>query len=231
MEPLAIILPAHNEEKTIEATVSEFAKVAPHALIVVVDNASDDSTAYRATRAFLASNCRGLLLHESKKGKGNAVQTAFSAIKAEIYIVADADYTYPANQLYELIAPIQQGSAAMVVGDRLSNGVYKKTNYRAFHNVGNVVISSLVNILFKSNLNDVLSGYRALSRNFVKNMPVVSGGFELEVEMTIYALKTWQRICEIPIYYRNRPLGSISKLSTFKDGAKVVSHLLYNFLR
>lgn len=230
MEELAIILPAYNEEKTIEATINEFVNMAPHALIVVVNNASDDNTAYKAQNAFLASNCRGILLHEAKKGKGNAVQTAFYAVNAKIYIVADADYTYPASQLYELIAPIERGSADMVVGDRISNGGYKKINHRAFHNIGNIAVSSMVNMLFKCDLNDVLSGYRALSRNFVRDMPMVSGGFELEVAMTVHALKTRRRIWEIPIYYRNRPTGSVSKLSTFKDGAKVVSYLLYKFL-
>jgi glycosyltransferase involved in cell wall biosynthesis len=226
MEALAIILPAYNEDSAIFGTIEAFFKAAPHALIVVVDNASTDNTAMMANRAFLELGCRGQLLFEEKKGKANAVRCALEKVKAQIYVLADADQTYPADEIPRLIEPIQKEGVHMVVGDRLSRGAYDNQNTRPFHGLGNRLISAMINIFFGGHLKDCLSGFRALSRSFVKNLPILSSGFELEVEMTIFALHRRYLVREIAISYGSRPQGSVSKLATFRDGLRIIIHVV-----
>ena len=223
MTSLALILPAFNEEITIAETIRSFSIALPKAKIVVVDNNSTDKTSKVALTAFkeLKLRNRGFLFSEQKQGKANALRKAFFEIDADIYIVSDADMTYSADHVYELISPILDGSADMVIGDRHSFGSYKKTNKRLFHNFGNFIINMFVNIFFKSSLNDVMSGYRSISRNFIENYPILVSGFEIETDLTLFALDKGFRIKEVPIPYKERPLGSISKLNTFKDGARV----------
>ncbi|CAN1513310.1 WcaA Glycosyltransferases involved in cell wall biogenesis [Methylophilaceae bacterium] len=224
MTTLAVILPAFNEEITIAETIRSFSIALPKAKIVVVDNNSRDKTSNAALQSFIDQKLqnRAFLLNEPKQGKANALRKAFFEIDADIYIVSDADMTYSASDVYKLIDPILSGTVDMVIGDRHSLGFYKKTNKRPFHNFGNFIINSFVNFFFKSNLNDVMSGYRSISRDFIENYPILVSGFEIETDITLFALDKGFRIKEVPIPYKERPLGSTSKLNTFRDGFMVL---------
>ena len=222
MSNIALILPAYNEELTIGQTIEQFSNELPDALIVVIDNNSSDLTSMIARDTFSRLGLNGIVLLEKRQGKGNAVRRAFIEIDADIYVLSDADLTYPAKQIHELIKPIQDGQADMVVGDRLSGGHYAHENKRSFHGFGNLLVIWLVNKLFRSNLSDIMSGYRVFNRNFIMSYPSIYEGFELETDLTLHALDKRLRIIEIPIEYKDRPLGSVSKLNTFKDGARVI---------
>jgi glycosyltransferase involved in cell wall biosynthesis len=227
---IAVILPAHDEAQTIAETILDFHHVLPSAQIWVVNNQSNDNTAQIANQMLSTLGCTGGVIDEMHKGKGNAIRRAFLEIKASIYILADADMTYPAEHAKDLIAPILIGEADMTVGDRQTTGDYKSENKRFLHNFGNKLVSKLVNILFKAQLTDVMSGYRAISYRFIKNYPIIVDGFEIETDMTLHALDKRFRIIEIPIKYRNRPSGSISKLNTLSDGLRVLK-TIWNILR
>lgn len=219
---LAVILPAYNEEMTIAATIKNFFEQLPQAEIVVIDNNSKDSTAQIALDVMSELNVKGYVISEKRQGKGNAVRRAFMDVDADIYIMADADLTYPAERVHDLIRPIHKMQADMVVGDRLSEGRYRNENKRNFHDFGNNLVKWLINKLFRANLKDIMTGYRSLSRKFVKNYPILVEGFQIETDMTLHALDKRFRIIEIPIEYKDRPEGSFSKLNTFADGAKVL---------
>jgi glycosyltransferase involved in cell wall biosynthesis len=223
---IAIILPAYNEEKTVDKVIRDFHLELPDAAIWVVNNNSEDSTEKVALATFGSLLCHGGVLNEDKKGKGNAVRRAIIEIEADIYIFCDADLTYPAGIVKDLIAPIIENKADMVVGDRRRNGHYRQVNNRFMHDFGNALVCKLINLLFHSNLSDILSGYRVFNRRFIKNYPILVQGFELETDMTLHALDKRFRIKEIPIEYKNRPDGSESKLHTFKDGMKVLFIIL-----
>lgn len=227
---IAVILPAYNEVQTIEDTIRAFHEALPEAAIWVVNNRSVDATESVARTTLLSLNCTGGVLNEPRKGKGNAVRRAFIEIDADIYILSDADLTYPAGRARDLIAPIIENRADMVVGDRQSEGHYKKENRRALHGFGNRLVRDLVNRLFKAELADIMSGYRAFSRHFVKCYPILVEGFEVETDMTLHALDKRFRIIEISVEYRDRPEGSFSKLNTFSDGAKVL-FTIFSILR
>jgi glycosyltransferase involved in cell wall biosynthesis len=222
MNSIAIILPAYNEELTIAGTIRSFASELPHAEIIVVDNNSSDNTSEIAKKTFQEMELDGKIVYEAKQGKGNAVRRAFLEVDADVVVMADADMTYPANQVHQLILPILDGRADMTVGDRHTSGNYIKENKRNFHNFGNWFVKTLVNKLFAANLADIMSGYRAFSRSFVKNYPILVEGFQLETDITLHALDKRFRIIEIPVEYQDRPEGSISKLNTFSDGTKVL---------
>lgn len=222
MTRVAIVLPAYNEAQVIDAAVREFHDAMPNAEIWVINNNSTDDTERLARETIAQIGARGGVIVEPRQGKGNAVRRAFHDIDADIYVLADADLTYPANRVSELIAPVLAGKAEMVVGDRHSEGHYFRENKRPLHNFGNRLVQSLVNLLFSANLIDIMSGYRALSRSFVKHYPILVEGFEIETDMTLHALDKKFRIVEIPVEYRDRPEGSTSKLNTFADGAKVI---------
>ena len=219
---IALILPAYNEELTIEATVRAFHVALPEAAIWVINNRSSDATESIAQTTLSSLGCLGGVLNESRKGKGNAVRRAFLEIDADLYVLADADLTYPADRVRDLLAPVVESRADMVVGDRHSAGHYAAENKRALHGVGNRLVRSLVNSLFNAELADIMSGYRVFSRRFVKNYPILVEGFEIETDMTLHALDKRYRIIEIPIEYKDRPKGSVSKLNTFSDGARVL---------
>ena len=219
---VALILPAYNEELTIEATVRAFHMALPGAAIWVVNNRSSDATEGIARTTLSSLGCLGGVLNESRKGKGNAVRRAFLEINADLYVLADADLTYPADRVRDLLAPVLEGRADMVVGDRHSAGHYAAENKRALHGVGNRLVRNLVNSLFNAELADIMSGYRVFNRRFVKNYPILVEGFEIETDMTLHALDKRYRIIEIPIEYKDRPKGSVSKLNTFSDGARVL---------
>lgn len=222
MEEIAVLIPCYNEELTIKKVIEDFKKELPQAKIYVYNNNSKDNS-YN-----IAKECNVIVKNEYKQGKGNVVRTMFRQIDADIYILVDADDTYPAEMANELIENIKNG-ADMVVGDRLSNGTYLKENKRAFHNFGNSIVKDSINMLFKTKLNDIMSGYRAFNKMFVKNFPILSEKFEIETEMTLYALDKKYTIKEIPIEYRDRPTGSVSKLNTFSDGYKVIKTIIKMF--
>ena len=216
MKKIAVMIPCYNEELTIRKVVEDFKKELPDAYIYVYNNNSKDNTEK------IAKDAGAIVIREYKQGKGNVVRSMFRDIDADIYVMVDGDDTYPAEEVHKLIEVVESGMADMAIGDRLSNGTYIKENKRNFHNFGNVLVKNTINFIFKSKLNDIMTGYRVFNREFVKNMPVLSPGFEIETEMTFHALDRNYSIVEVPITYRDRPVGSVSKLNTFSDGFKVL---------
>lgn len=230
VKDIAIILPAYNEQQTIGQTVEDFHNELPEARIWIINNHSDDATAQIACETLMRLGCNGGVMNEPRPGKGNAVRRAFLDIDADIYVLADADMTYPASQVHILIAPVLTGEADMVVGDRHSAGHYAAENKRALHDFGNHLVRNLVNWLFHARLTDIMSGYRVLNRRFVKSYPILVEGFEIETDMTLHALDKRFRILEVPIQYQDRPTGSLSKLNTIRDGVRVLN-TISNILR
>ena len=214
-DKIAVLIPCYNEAKTIKKVVTDFKKYLPGAIIYVYDNNSSDDTAKIAKKA------GAIVRHEYKQGNGDAIRRMFREINAECYIIVDGDDTYPADSAPEMVNLIQNQNADMVIGDRLSS-TYSKENKRPFHNLGNSIVRNSINFFFKSNIKDIMTGYRAFSYEFVKTFPVLSNGFEIETEMSIHAIDKNMSIANIVIDYRDRPSGSESKLNTYSDGAKVI---------
>lgn len=223
MEKIAVLIPCYNEELTIEKVIKDFKKELPDADIYVYNNNSKDKTEE------IARNNGVIVVNEYKQGKGNVVRSQFRDIDADIYVMVDGDDTYPAEFVHQLIEPVRNGQADMAIGDRLSNGTYQKENKRHFHEFGNNLVKKAINILFHTDLKDIMTGYRVFNKRFVKNMPVLSPKFEIETEMSLYALDKKYIIKEIPIIYRDRPEGSSSKLDTVSDGIKVVKTIARMF--
>lgn len=223
MNKIAVIIPVYNEEKDIETVIKDFRKELPEADIYVYDNNSKDST------VDIATNALAIVKHEYNQGKGNVVRRMFREIEADVYVMVDGDNTYPASEVHKLIEPIINGTADMVVGDRISNGSYRSENKKVLHGFGNNLVRDTINNLFHTRLKDIMSGYRAFNRIFVKNMPVLSQKFEIETEMTLYALDKRFIIKEIPITYKDRQNGSKSKVNTVSDGVKVVKKIISMF--
>lgn len=219
---IAVLIPCYNEELTVEKTVSDFKRVLPNANIYVYNNNSKDRTKELALKA------GAIVKDEYRQGKGAVVRSMFRDIDADVYIMVDGDDTYPAEEVEGLITPVLEGKADMVIGDRLSSTYYTE-NKRPFHNFGNSLVKGLINFLFKSDLNDIMTGYRSFSKKFVKCMPVMSDGFQIETEMTIFALTNNMQVVNVPITYRDRPEGSESKLNTYSDGFKVLLTLFNLF--
>lgn len=220
---IAILIPCYNEELTIEKVILDFKKELPEANIYVYDNNSKDKT------ATISKNAGAQVIKEFRQGKGNVIRSMFRDIDADIYVMIDGDDTYPAEHVNALIKPIINREADMVVGDRHDNGKYANENKRPLHNFGNHLVKNLINALYRSNLKDIMSGYRVFNKKFVKNFPVLSSGFSVETEMTLFALDKKFIIKEIAIDYRDRPEGSFSKLNTFSDGARVLKTILWVF--
>lgn len=212
---IAILIPCYNEAKTIKKVIKDHKKVLPEAKIYVYDNNSTDKTDEIAKKA------GAIVRYEYKQGKGNVMRSMFKDIDADCYLIIDGDDTYPAENAREMCDLVLNKKADMVIGDRLSS-TYFTENKRPFHNFGNVLVRKLINFLFKSNIKDIMTGYRAFSHEFVKTFPVLSQNFEIETEMTIHALDKNFLVKEIPVQYRDRPNGSVSKLNTFEDGIKVL---------
>ena len=212
---IAVLIPCYNEEQTVAKVVDDFKAQLPQAEVYVFDNNSTDHT------AAIAREHGAVVIPEYQQGKGFVIRSMFRKIDADCYVMADGDDTYPADCVRQLIEPVVQGRADMVIGDRLSS-TYFTENKRPFHNFGNVLVRALINRIFHNNIHDIMTGYRAFSRQFVKSFPVLSGGFEIETEMTIFALDKRFRLEEVTVDYRDRPSGSESKLSTFSDGFKVL---------
>ncbi len=213
---VAVLIPCYNEAITVAKVVDDFKRVLPDADIYVYDNNSSDGTAQ------IAREHGAIVVHEPRQGKGNVVRSMFRDIEADYYVMVDGDDTYPAEAAPALIAPLAAGEADMTVGDRLSNGTYGEENDRAFHGFGNDLVRWLIKRIYGFAFEDVMTGYRAFTRAFVKTMPVLSSGFQIETEISIHAVDKRWKIVDVPIDYRDRPEGSESKLSTFGDGAKVL---------
>lgn len=226
---VAVILPAYNEELTVGRVIEEIARHYPRCEVVVVDNASTDATQRVAAAALKKSRLNGRILFEARKGKAMAVRRAFFETEADIYVMMDADLTYPAASIGELIRPVAEGRADMVVGDRHTGGDYLRENRRIFHGFGNRLVTSLIRALFGSELKDIMSGFRAFNRRFVKNYPMLAAGFELETDLTLHALDKRFRVAELPIRYVDRPAGSFSKLNTYTDGLLVIKTIINIF--
>ena len=219
----AVLIPCYNEEMTIEKVIKDFRRELPDSDIYVYDNNSKDKTAE------IAKKNGAIVKHEYRQGKGNVVRSMFRDIEADIYVMVDGDDTYPAEEVHKLIEPVVNGEADMAIGDRLTNGTYQKENKRHFHEFGNNLVKKSINIAFKTKLKDIMTGYRVFNKFFVKNMPVLSPGFEIETEMSLHALDKRFIIKEIPIIYRDRPEGSSSKLNTVSDGIRVVKTIIKMF--
>ncbi|PST47688.1 glycosyl transferase [Bifidobacterium callitrichos] len=212
---VAVLLPCYNEEVTIGKVVRDFRAALPHADIYVYDNNSTDKT------ASIAAEEGAIVRREPRQGKGNVIRAMFEDIDADVYVMADGDDTYPADAAPDMVAKVLEGYD-MVIGDRLSS-TYFQENKRPFHNFGNRLVRGSINGLFGAHVTDIMTGYRAFSFTFVKTYPVLSRGFEVETEMTIHSLNNNLRLFEMPIQYRDRPAGSVSKLNTVGDGIKVLS--------
>jgi len=219
---IAILIPCYNEEKTIAGVVADFAAALPEANIYVYDNNSTDRTVEYAQAA------GAIVRHEYQQGKGNVIRAMFREIDADCYIMIDGDDTYPAKHAREMADLVLQKGVDMVIGDRLSS-TYFDENKRPFHNFGNKLVRNLINIIWKARVKDIMTGYRAFSKSFVKLFPVMSDGFEIETEMTIHALDKRFNLKEIQIDYRDRPEGSFSKLNTQRDGLKVLATIFSLF--
>lgn len=215
MDKIAVLIPCYNEEKTVEKVVSDFKRVLPEAVVYVYNNNSTDRTAE------LAAKAGAVVRNEYMQGKGNVIRRMFREIDAQCYIMADGDDTYPAEDAPEMARLVLEQQADMVVGDRLSS-TYFTENTRPFHNLGNRLVRGSIQLLFRNNIKDIMTGYRAFSYEFVKTFPVISKGFEIETEMSIHAVNANMHLENVIIGYRDRPEGSVSKLNTYSDGFKVL---------
>lgn len=219
MDKIAVLIPCYNEEMTIKKVIEDYRRVLPEASIYVYDNNSTDATAEIAEKA------GAIVRHEYMQGKGNVIRRMFREIDAESYIMVDGDDTYPAEYAREMVDKVLERKVDMVVGDRLSS-TYFEENKRPFHNFGNSIVRGTINRLFRSNIKDIMTGYRAFSYQFVKSFPVMSKGFEIETEMSIHAIDKNMLVENVIIEYRDRPEGSESKLSTYSDGFKVIRTII-----
>lgn len=216
MDKVAVLIPCYNESKTIAKVVADFQAVLPEgSVIYVYDNNSTDGT------AAIAAAAGAVVRHEYQQGKGNVIRRMFREIDAQCYLMVDGDDTYPAEFAPEMIAKVLDRGVDMVVGDRLS-ATYFTENKRPFHNFGNKLVRHSINALFKSDIQDIMTGYRAFSYQFVKSFPVLSKGFEIETEMSIHAIEKNMLVESVIVTYRDRPEGSVSKLNTVSDGIKVL---------
>ncbi len=222
MNKIAVLIPCYNEHNTIAKVISDCKKAIPEATIYVYDNNSTDGTAE------VAKHAGALVKHEPRQGKGNVVRSMFHDIIADCYLMVDGDDTYSLDNAAKMCDKILIDGYDMVIGDRLSSNYFAE-NKRIFHGIGNRLVRYLINLIFRSNIKDIMTGYRAFSNDFVKNTPITCNGFEVETEMTIHALDKNFKVTEIPIIYRERGEGSNSKLSTISDGIKVIKTIFSLF--
>ncbi len=218
-DKIAVLVPCYNEEKTIGKVVRDVKAALPEAVVYVYDNNSTDRTVELATEA------GAVVRHEYKQGKGNVIRRMFREIHAECYLMIDGDDTYPLESAAEMVERVLHHNADMVVGDRLSSTYYTE-NKRPFHNFGNTLMRVCINKLFRTDIKDIMTGYRAFSYEFVKTFPVFSKGFEIETEMTIHAVNYNMQVENVVVEYRDRPEGSVSKLNTYSDGMKVIMKMI-----
>lgn len=219
---IAVLIPCFNEAVTIQRVVEDFHSVLPEATIYVYDNGSNDATAQVAKAA------GAVVRHEWHRGKGNVVQRMFNEIEAEYYVIVDGDATYEANDVLKLLPPVHSGRVDMVVGNRLDRP--DPHSLTLAHRLGNRLFVLILNSLFRAHFKDIFSGFRVMNRMFVKNVPLIARNFEVEAELTLYALEKGYNIGEQPVAYRARPAGSTSKLRAFGDGIKILL-TIFNLLR
>mgnify|MGYP002561888769 CR=1 FL=1 len=219
MDKIAVLIPCYNESRTVKKVINDYKAVLPEATIYVYDNNSTDNT------AIIAEAEGAIVRHEYHQGKGNVIRRMFREIDAEAYIMVDGDDTYPAEFAREMVDKVLERHVDMVVGDRLSS-TYFTENKRPFHNFGNSLVRQSINTLFKSDIKDIMTGYRAFSYQFVKSFPVLSKGFEIETEMSIHAVHKNLLVENVIVTYRDRPEGSESKLNTYSDGFKVIKTII-----
>ncbi len=222
MDKIAVLIPCYNESKTIKKVICDFKRILPEAVIYVYDNNSSDGT------DVIARENGAIVRYEHQQGKGNVIRRMFSEIDADCYLMVDGDDTYPAEAAAEMVHDVLDKRADMVVGDRLSS-TYFEENKRPFHNFGNSIVRWSINTLFKNDIKDIMTGYRAFSYRFVKTFPVLSQGFEIETEMSIHAVDKNMYVENVVIDYRDRPEGSVSKLNTYSDGFKVILTIIRLF--
>jgi glycosyltransferase involved in cell wall biosynthesis len=222
LNKIAVLIPCYNESQTIAKVVKDYKEALPEAIIYVYDNNSTDDTAR------IAKEAGAVVRYEYKQGKGNVMRRMFMEIDADCYLMVDGDDTYPADNAREMVDAVLTRKADMVVGDRLSS-TYFNENKRPFHNFGNSIVKKSINILFHSDITDIMTGYRAFSYRFVKTFPVLSEGFEIETEMTIHAVSNNMQVENVIVEYRDRPEGSESKLNTYSDGMKVIFTIIRLF--
>lgn len=222
MDKIAVLIPCYNEAQTIEKVVLDAKKALPDAVIYVYDNNSTDDTAK------IAANAGAIVRREMLQGKGNVIRRMFREIDAHCYLMIDGDDTYPLDCAKEMVDKVLNNKTDMVIGDRLSS-TYFTENKRPFHNFGNSLVRGSINCLFKADIKDIMTGYRAFSYNFVKTFPVLSRGFEIETEMTIHAVQNNMQLENVIVDYRDRPEGSTSKLNTYSDGFKVIRMIIRLF--
>lgn len=222
MDKIAVLVPCYNEAKTIKKVVTDWKKALPKAKIYVYDNNSSDGSDK------IAKDAGAIVRYVRQQGKGNVIRRMFRDVDAECYIMIDGDDTYPADSAKELVDAVLKNEVDMVVGDRLSS-TYFKENKRPFHNIGNSAVRWAINTFFRSDIKDIMTGCRAFSYQFVKSFPVLSRGFEVETEMSIWAIDKNMLVENIPINYQDRPKGSDSKLNTYSDGFKVIMTIIRLF--
>lgn len=215
MDKIAVLIPCYNEAQTVGKVVADWKQALPEATVYVYDNNSTDET------ASLAQQAGAVVRQEFMQGKGNVIRRMFREIDAQVYVMVDGDDTYGVEYAREMVDLVLHKQSDMVIGDRLSS-TYFTENKRRFHNFGNTLVRGAINTLFHSKIRDIMTGCRAFSYEFVKTFPVLSSGFEIETEMTIHALDKNLKIDQVVIPYRDRPTGSVSKLSTISDGLKVL---------
>lgn len=211
---IAILIPCYNEEITIGKVIRDFRAQLPDAAIYVFDNCCTDRTAE------VARELGAQVIFEPRQGKGYVVDLMFDTIDADFYVLVDGDDTYPAERVRDLLGPVRAGKADMTVGARLTE--YSDRSFRPLHVFGNQLVRGLINKIFRADLTDIMSGYRAFNRKVAQCIPVVSSGFEVETELTVQMLYYRLKIVEIPVPYRGRPEGSVSKLRTLPDGMRVI---------
>ncbi len=219
MDKIAVLIPCYNESKTVKKVVEDFRRELPEAVVYVYDNNSTDGTDE------IAKATGATVRYEHQQGKGNVIRRMFREVDARVYVMVDGDDTYPAEAAPEMVKRILEDQADMVVGDRLSSTYYTE-NKRPFHNFGNFLVKNCINRFFDTNIQDIMTGYRAFSYSFVKTFPVLSHGFEIETEMSIHAADKHMQVDNVIVDYRDRPEGSVSKLNTFSDGFKVLLRIL-----
>ena len=219
MDKIAVLIPCYNESKTIKKVVEDYKRVLPEATVYVYDNNSADSS------DTIAKEAGAVVRYEYLQGKGNVIRRMFAEIDAECYLMVDGDDTYPADSARQMVDSVLKRNTDMVIGDRLSS-TYFEENKRPFHNFGNTLVRGAINLLFRSDIRDIMTGYRAFSYRFVKTFPILSKGFEIETEMTIHAIDKNMQMENVIIEYRDRPDGSESKLNTYSDGMRVLGTIV-----
>jgi glycosyltransferase involved in cell wall biosynthesis len=233
MKKIVVIIPAYNEEKTIKEVILDFwsyqHKNQYDYKIVVINNNSTDNTLQIAKDTIEKNQINGEIIFVKRQGKANAMRAAFHAIDADVFIMVDADSTYWSKDIEKFINPILNDDIDMVIGDRISTGQYAEENKRALHGLGNSMVKKMINYIFKATFTDTMTGYRGFSRRFVKNYPILCEGFELETEMSVFCLEYRFNVLEVQITYTDRPVGSFSKLNTYRDGLKVIITILNLF--